>query len=91
MGIIVSRDKSLLYPPFAEQLRDFESRLAAARMPFYLFVALCTFEYQDELCPQGRARRVKIITNACGGDSLHCYVLAGDWVLDGKAERPGIQ
>jgi len=30
MSIIISRDKNLLYPPFAEQLRYFERRLGAA-------------------------------------------------------------
>jgi hypothetical protein len=49
MSITISKDKGLLYPPFANQLRDFESRLAAARLPFHLFMALRTFEDQDEL------------------------------------------
>jgi peptidoglycan LD-endopeptidase CwlK len=91
MSIIISRDKSLLYPPFAEQLRDFESRLVAAKLPFYLFMALRTFECQDELYAQGRTMPGKIVTNARGGDSLHNYGLASDWVLDGHVEKPGIQ
>jgi peptidoglycan LD-endopeptidase CwlK len=91
MSIIISRDKSLLYPPFAEQLRDFESRLGAAKLPFYLFMALRTFECQDELYAQGRTLPGKIVTNARGGDSLHNFGLASDWVLDGQGEKPGIQ
>ena len=91
MSIIISRDKSLLYPPFAEQLRDFESRLAAAKLPFYLFMGLRTFECQDELYAQGRTLPGKIVTNARGGDSLHNFGLASDWVLDGQVEKPGIQ
>jgi peptidoglycan LD-endopeptidase CwlK len=91
MSIIISRDKSLLYPPFAEQLRYFESRLAAAKLPFYLYMGLRTFECQDELYAQGRTLPGKIVTNARGGDSLHNYGLAADFVLDGVPEKPGIQ
>ncbi len=91
MSIITSRDKNLLYPPFAEQLRYFESRLAAARLPFYLFMGLRTFEDQDELYAQGRTKPGQIVTNARGGDSFHNYALAADFVLDGQVEKPGIQ
>jgi peptidoglycan L-alanyl-D-glutamate endopeptidase CwlK len=89
--MIISRDKSLLFPPFADQLRYFESRLAAAKLPFFLFMALRTFECQDELYAQGRTKPGSIVTNARGGDSLHNYGLAADYVLDGSLEKPGIQ
>jgi peptidoglycan LD-endopeptidase CwlK len=89
--MLISRDKSLLYPPFAEQLRYFESRLAAAKLPFFLYMALRTFEDQDELYAQGRTNPGTIVTNARGGDSLHNYGLGADYVLDGQAEKPGIQ
>ena len=89
--MIISRDKSLLYPAFAEQLRYFESRLAAAKLPFHLFMGLRTFEDQDELYAQGRTKPGKIVTNARSGDSLHQYGLAADYVLDGQVEKPGIQ
>jgi peptidoglycan LD-endopeptidase CwlK len=91
MSIIVSRDKSLLYPPFADKLQYFESRLAAAKLPFFLFMALRTFECQDELYAQGRTLPGKIVTNARGGDSFHNYGLAADYVLDGSPEKPDIQ
>lgn len=110
----MNRDKSLLYPPFAEQLRDFELRLVAAKLSFYLFMGLRTFEDQDELYAQGRTspgppckhkgdiapRPIGFcsvhplgltVTNARGGDSWHCYALAGDYVLDGQISKPGIQ
>jgi len=89
--VIISRDKSLLFPPFAEQLRYFESRLGAAKLPFLLFMALRTFEDQDELYAQGRTKPGSIVTNARGGDSLHNYGLAADYVLDDQIEKPGIQ
>ena len=91
MSMIISQDKGLLYLPFAEQLRYFESRLAAAKLPFHLFMGLRTFECQDELYAQGRTRPGRIVTNARGGDSLHNYALAADFVLDGQPEKPGIQ
>ncbi len=91
MAIIISRDKNLLYPPFAEQLRDFESRLSEAKLPFYLYMGLRTFEDQDELYAQGRTKPGQIVTNARGGDSLHNYGLAADYVIDGQIEKPGIQ
>jgi peptidoglycan LD-endopeptidase CwlK len=89
--MLISRDKSLLYPPFARQLAEFEARLAAAKLPFFLFMALRTFEDQDELYAQGRTKPGTIVTNARGGDSLHNYGLAADFVLDGQVEKPGIQ
>ena len=91
MSIIISRDKNLFYPPFAGQLRDFESRMAAAKLPFYLYMGLRTFEDQDELYSQGRTKPGQIVTNARGGDSLHNYGLAADYVLDGQPDKPGIQ
>lgn len=89
--MIISRDKSLLYPPFAEQLKSFESRLAAAKLPFCLFMGFRTFEDQNELYAQGRTKPGQIVTNARGGDSWHNYGLAADYVLDGQIEKPGTQ
>jgi peptidoglycan L-alanyl-D-glutamate endopeptidase CwlK len=91
MGILISKDKSLLYPPFADQLADFESRLAAEKLAFYLFMGLRTFEDQDELYAKGRTKPGKIVTNAWGGDSPHNYGLACDFVLDAMPEKPGIR
>ena len=89
--MIISRDKNLLYQPFADQLRDLESRLSAAKLPFNLFMGLRTFEDQDALYDQGRTKPGQIVTNARGGDSWHNYGLAADYVLDGQTEKPGIQ
>ena len=49
-----NRDKNLLFPPFAQRLVTFESRIAVARLPFFLFMGFRTFEEQDELHAQGR-------------------------------------
>jgi len=88
--MIISRDKSLLCPAFAATLAIFESALLKAKLPFFLFMGLRTFEDQDELYAQGRTKPGKIVTNARGGDSWHCYGLAADYVLDGS-EKPGLQ
>jgi hypothetical protein len=42
-----------LYSPFADQFLDFESRLAAAKLPCILFMGHRTFEDQDEHYAQG--------------------------------------
>jgi peptidoglycan L-alanyl-D-glutamate endopeptidase CwlK len=89
--MIISRDKSLLYPPFAEQLIRFESELQKANLPFFLFMGLRTFEDQDTLYSQGRTAPGKIVTNARGGDSWHNYGLAADYVLDSQPDKPGLQ
>lgn len=86
-----SRDKSLLVPSLSAQLIDFETALRAAGLPFYLFMGLRSFEEQDALYAQGRARPGQIVTNARGGDSWHNYGLAADYVLDGMPEKPGLQ
>lgn len=87
----MTADKSFLYPPFAAQLADFEARLAAANLPFYLFMGMRTWSEQEALYAQGRTKPGQIITNARGGDSWHNYGLAADYVLDGQTEKPGIQ
>jgi hypothetical protein len=86
-----NKDKSVLYPKFADQLGDFESRLVVARLPFYLFMGLRTWAEQAELWAQGRTRPGKIVTKAQPGDSLHNYGIATDYVLDGMIEKPGVQ
>lgn len=86
-----SRDKNLLYPPFALLLAEFELRLAEAGLPFRLFEGLRTWDKQDELYWQGRTKPGARVTNARGGDSWHNYGLAADYVLDGQPEKPGLQ
>lgn len=89
--MIISRDRNLLCPAFVRMLDEFESKLKEYSLPFHLFMGLRTFEDQDELYAQGRTKPGKIVTNARGGDSLHNYGLAADYVLDGMLEKPGIQ
>jgi peptidoglycan LD-endopeptidase CwlK len=89
--MIISRDRNLLCPAFAAQLVEFEAKLKQAELPFALFMGLRTFEDQDELYAQGRTAPGKIVTNARGGDSWHCYGLAADYVLDLNGEKPGLQ
>lgn len=89
--MIISRDKSLLFLPFAAIVTEFERRLKAAGFPFYLYMGLRDWQTQDELYAQGRTKPGKIVTNARGGDSLHNYGLAVDFVADGQTEKPGMQ
>lgn len=75
-----SRNKSLLYPPFALILAKFELALADAGMLFAMFEGLRTYERQEELYAQGRSKLGRIVTNARAGDSWHNYGLAADYV-----------
>jgi peptidoglycan LD-endopeptidase CwlK len=67
------------------------TRLAAVKLSFYLYMGLRAFECQEELYAQGRTLPGKIVTNARGGDSLHNYGLAADYILDGQSQKPGVQ
>ena len=69
----------------------FESRLSEFGLHFHAFQYLRTWEDQDELYAQGRTKLGAIVTNARGGDSVHNYGLAADYVLDGRVTKPGIQ
>jgi peptidoglycan L-alanyl-D-glutamate endopeptidase CwlK len=88
---MISRDKTLLCPVFVRRLMEFERLLAIDHLPFFLYEAYRTFEQSDEYYAQGRTKPGSIITNAKGGDSMHNYGLASDYVLDGQLEKPGIQ
>jgi peptidoglycan L-alanyl-D-glutamate endopeptidase CwlK len=87
----MNRDKGALYPPFAGQLRQFEMELIKEGLAFSIFMGLRTWDEQDALYAQGRTVPGKIVTNAIGGDSWHCFGLAADYVLDAHPELPGIQ
>ena len=89
--MIISRDKNLLCPAFAERLTEFERLLKIEHLPFFLFMGLRTFADQDELYAQGRTALGQIVTNARGGLSWHNYGLAADYVLDGMPDKPGNQ
>jgi peptidoglycan L-alanyl-D-glutamate endopeptidase CwlK len=88
---MISRDKALLCPAFIVRLNEFERRLSIDHLPFYMFEGLRSFERSDELYAQGRTKPGKIVTNAKGGDSIHNYGLAADYVLDGDIDKPDIQ
>lgn len=84
--MIISRDKSLLCPPFAAILFDFEAKLSAAGLPFAMFMGLRDWQTQDELYAQGRSTPGNIVTNARGGESWHNYGLGADYVWHGPME-----
>ena len=82
-----NRDRSALYPPFAAQLADLESRLLKELLPFVLFMGLRTWAEQDALYAQGRTAPGRKVTNAGPGESIHNYHCAWDFVplVNGKA------
>lgn len=83
-----NRDRSILYPPFAAQLVNLDVRLAAAGLPFKLFMGFRTWAEQDALYAQGRTAPGKIVTNARGGESWHCFGFASDYVLNDAGDKP---
>jgi peptidoglycan LD-endopeptidase CwlK len=88
---MVNRDKTVLYPPFAEKLLLFEEGLIEAGLSFYLFEGYRSHERQAELYAQGRTTPGTRVTNARPGQSIHQYACAADYVLDGMPDKPGIQ
>ncbi len=89
--MIQNRDKSVLYPPFADRLNIFEPRLAEAKLPFYMFEGLRTYDQQAGEWAKGRTIPGDIVTKAQPGLSFHQYAVAADYVEDGMIEKPGIQ
>jgi len=82
---------SLLYPPFAEEVRGF---LEAARKQYLtvgIFCGLRTFEEQDRLFAQGRTAPGGIVTKARAGHSYHNYGLAVDICFDSHPTESGWQ
>ena len=77
---MISRDKSLLCPAFRDRLEEMERLLAIDHLPYALYEGFRTFEQSDDYYAQGRTKPGKIITNARGGDSLHNYSIAADYV-----------
>jgi len=99
MGKRVS-DIESLYPPFAEQIQDFNRKIEESELHAYLFESYRSFERQEELYGQGREKRdgvwvvvnsSKIVTKAKPGRSFHAYGIASDYVFDGNPQKQGIQ
>lgn len=75
----------LAHPKLREELEDLidhiNTNVLTGESKVRLAYTLRTWEEQDELYAQGRTKPGKKVTNAKGGDSLHCYGLATDIVL----------
>jgi peptidoglycan L-alanyl-D-glutamate endopeptidase CwlK len=69
-----------LYAPFAEKVRQLIETLAAEGIYVRIVQGVRTWTEQDALYAQGRTAPGKIVTNAQGGQSWHCYGLAADLV-----------
>jgi peptidoglycan L-alanyl-D-glutamate endopeptidase CwlK len=85
---------SQLYPPFADQLREFILAARKVGMPVALFEGLRTMERQKQLYSEGRDAeghiidRAKIVTDAPPGMTFHNYGVAGDVVFVGTSQGP---
>jgi len=99
MGKRVS-DIESLYPPFAEQIQDFNRKIEESELHAYLFESYRSFERQEELYSQGRKKengiwvvvdKTQIVTKATPGKSWHAYGIAADFVFDSNPQKQGIQ
>lgn len=75
----MSRDVSLLHPRLIEKIESIKADCAAAGLPLLITVTTRTIEEQNELYEQGRTKPGKIVTNAKGDQSLHCWGVAFDF------------
>jgi peptidoglycan L-alanyl-D-glutamate endopeptidase CwlK len=74
----MSREVSDLNPKVQELAQAFQDACQAQGLAVKIYFTFRTFEEQDALYAQGRTMPGKIVTNAKGGESYHCYRLAFD-------------
>lgn len=85
--MINSRDLKDLHPKVAAMCSAFVSSCKAQGIDVIITSTLRDNESQDALYAQGRTTKGAIVTNARGGQSIHNYGLAFDFVpiINGKA------
>ena len=83
---MASRSLDDLLPPVKARALAFQKACNAAGIDVLIYCTHRGNEEQDELYAQGRTKPGRIVTNARGGDSLHNWRAAFDFVpmLGGK-------
>jgi len=86
--MINSRDLDQLTPVVAALAQAFVAACAKAGVPVLITCTYRDDEYQNTLYAQGRTLPGKVVTRAKGGESMHCYRIAFDYVplVNGKPE-----
>jgi peptidoglycan L-alanyl-D-glutamate endopeptidase CwlK len=85
--MISSRSINDLHPKVRGLAQAFESECSSNGIDILIYCTYRDREAQDALYAQGRTTKGNIVTNARGGESMHNYKLAFDFVpmLNGKA------
>lgn len=81
----------LLHPNIRQEAKQLIEK-AESNLPhtaIRVVQGLRTFAEQDELYAQGRTKPGKIVTNAKGGQSIHCFGLALDFALMYDKDKNG--
>jgi peptidoglycan L-alanyl-D-glutamate endopeptidase CwlK len=80
MDAISEQRLALVAPGLAVKIRQMADTLAQQGIEIRVVQGLRTVAEQDALYAQGRTTPGKIVTNASGLESYHCYGLAADCV-----------
>lgn len=92
MSALLARiDTTKLYPPFVAALASLLAEASAQGADFFAVSGFRTYGEQMALWQQGRVAPGKVVTNARGGESAHCFGIAADLVRDGFLDRRGLQ
>jgi D-alanyl-D-alanine carboxypeptidase len=74
-----------LYPPFQKKLDELVKNCAARGMTYIQTSGLRSYADQDKIYAQGRTAPGKVVTQAKGGQSIHNFGCAADFVaMKGK-------
>lgn len=86
--MINSRSIDALHPKVKDLAEKFIANCLAQGWEVLIYCTYRDAEAQNELYAQGRTKPGKIVTNAKGGQSMHQYRVAFDWVpmLHGKPQ-----
>lgn len=84
MDVISQQRLEPTYPEFRRRIQKLDGMLIVGDPPIHIRVvrALATYQEQNIIYDQGRTTPGKIVTNAKGGYSSHCFGYAGDCVPD---------
>ena len=79
---------ALLYPPFADQMRQFLEKARSCKIPVGLQCGGRSYEEQAALYAQGRSTPGPIVTHSPPGFSLHNFFSAGDCAFNATPGGP---
>lgn len=90
-------DTKVIYPIFLEKVKLLIANCQARGVDYWAISGYRTWAEQDALFAQGRDKngtvvdKIKVVTNARGGQSNHNYTIAVDFCPDKDKTRDGLQ